>query len=143
MKDVAYGYAVTIPEVAPTGEVVTVQRGERRGNHVMHAETPDQSELYFEVTAYPQHVDHTELIAQQHTFLLMYAKNPLISATAATVLDGRSATTFDFDGVLQGKLKRRRFVFVNGATRTYRVVYDYTSPLNELVLSSLTLTLPD
>jgi hypothetical protein len=143
MKDVVYGYAVTIPEVAPTGEVVTIQRGERRGNHVMHAETPDQSELYFEVTAYPQLMDHTELIAQQHTFLLMYAKNPVISATAATVLDGRSATTFDFDGVLQGKLKRRRFVFVNGATRTYRVVYDYTSPLNELVLSSFTLRLPD
>jgi hypothetical protein len=46
-------------------------------------------------------------------------------------------TTFEFEGQLQGRFKRRRFVFVDGPRRMYRMVFDPTSAANWRVLDSL------
>jgi hypothetical protein len=77
------------------------------------------------------------LIATQQEFLRKNALDVSIAATTTTIVAGRRATTFDFEGLLQGRLKRRRFLFVDVATRTYRIVYDHSSPLNTTVLQSL------
>lgn len=59
-----WGYSVPIPVTTPGGQQVTVQRGERNGCHIMHAETPDQSEFYFEVFAYDSQMDHA-IVAEE------------------------------------------------------------------------------
>jgi len=130
-------YAVAIPETTPRGAPVSVQRGKRGNAHVLHAESPDQSELYFEVTTYPARTEHAELVATQQQFLRGNAPDAELGAVGTTTLGARTATSFDFKGTLQDRLKERRFLFVDGAEHTYRVVYDYSSPLNETVLRSL------
>ena len=130
-------YAVALPETTPTGQTVTVQQGKRGNAHILHAESPDQSELYFEVTTHASRTDHKELVATQQQFLRGNAPDAELTPTTTTTIGTRTATTFDFKGTLQGRLKARRFLFVDGARYTYRVVYDYTSPLNETVLKSL------
>ena len=142
-NDEAHGYTVVIPDLTPHGQTVVVQRGDRGTVHALHAESPDQSELYFEVTTHAQRVAHAPLIASQQEFLRTNALDAVMTATRGTKLTGRHATTFDFEGLLQGRLKRRRFVFLDTATRTYRIVYDFSSPLNELVLQSLVFSEPD
>ena len=135
--DSDHRYAVAIPETTPGGQAVTVQRGKRGTAHVMHAESPDQSELYFEVTTYRTRTQHSELVTTQQQFLRGNAPDAELTKTATTTVGARDATTFDFKGTLQERLKARRFLFVDGARHTYRIVYDYTSPLNETVLQSL------
>ena len=142
IDDEVHGYTVVLPDLTPHGQTVVIQRGDRVGAHVLHAESPDQSELYVEVTTYPQRTAHDALISSQQEFLRSNALDPVLSATGDTTLAGRQATTFDFEGLLQGRLKRRRFVFVDVAARTYRVVYDHTSPLNAVVLQSLVFSAP-
>ena len=135
--DSDHRYAVVIPEKTPAGQPVTVQRGKRGNAHVLHAESPDQSELYFEVTTHASRTDHRELVTTQQQFLRGNAPDAELSPTATTTVGTRTATTFDFKGTLQERLKARRFLFVDGAHHTYRIVYDHTSPLNETVLQSL------
>jgi hypothetical protein len=135
--DPDHRYAVAIPATTPGGQPVTVQRGKRGNVHVLHAESPDQSELYFEVTTYRARADHGELIATQQQFLRGNAADAELTKTATTSVGARTATTFDFKGTLQERLKARRFLFVDGARHTYRIVYDHTSPLNETVFQSL------
>ncbi len=129
------GYAVVIPESA-AGQTVNIRSGARNDIHVMHAETPDQSTIYFEVTAYPSVRAHDALVAAQRTFLADNATGETIGDVRVTILSDRPATTFDFEGFLQGRIKTRRFCFVDTA-RTYRVVYDPTSARNEAVLTTL------
>ena len=134
--DAEHRYAVAIPETTPNGQPITVDRRPRGNAHVLHAESPDQSELYFEVTTYPALADHAELVKTQQQFLRGSAPDAELTAVGTTTVGERTATTFDFKGTLQHRLKERRFLFVDGAAHTYRVVYDPTSPLNETVLQS-------
>ena len=137
LVDAEHRFAVAIPDTTPRGQTVSAERGSRGNAFVLHAESPDQSELYFEVTTYPVRSDHRELIATQQQFLRGNAPDAELGAIVTTTLAARPATAFDFKGTLQGRLKARRFLFVDGAHHTYRVVYDPTSPLNETVLQSL------
>ena len=63
------GYTVVIPDRTPHGQTVIVQRGDRGGVHVLHAESPDQSELYFEVTTYGERSEHRPLIVSQQELI--------------------------------------------------------------------------
>lgn len=129
------GYSVSIPE-STDGHAVSVRSGSRNDIHVMHAETPDQSTIYFEVTTYPTRLAHQALMSGQHAFLADNAENANIGDASSGKLGGLAATSFDFEGWLQGRMKTRRFLFVD-TSRTYRVVYDPTSSHNEAVLDSL------
>jgi hypothetical protein len=60
-------YSVSIPEKTPSGQLVTVESWEDDGLQVLHAESPDQSELYFEVAAYPELRAHDALAAPPTT----------------------------------------------------------------------------
>ncbi len=132
-----FAYAVSIPVTTPQGQAVTIQSGERSGVHIMHAESPDQSELYFEVTAYPGILTHNTLVKEQQDFLREHSGDGNLTEITRETLANHEGTTFDFRGTLQGRWKERRFLFLDGPHRTYRVVYDPTSPLNVLSLRSL------
>ena len=140
--DDVHGYTVVIPDRTPHGQTVIVQRGDRGGVHVLHAESPDQSELYFEVTTYGERSEHRPLIVAQQEFLRANARDVALTPTTATTIAGRPGKTFDFEGLLQGRSKHRRFVFVDGSKRTYRIVYDHTSPLNSIVVEMLVFSEP-
>ena len=132
------GYSVTIPSTTPAGRAVSIQTGTQRGAHVMHAESDDQHELYFEVTTYPERRDHADLAAEQLAFLRDRSPDRRTTAPAPQRVGRFDGTTFDFAGTLQGRFKERRFLFVDANGRTYRVVFDPTSAVNECVLDRLT-----
>ena len=134
-----YGYSVWIPESTPNNQNIMIETRENAGIHILHAESPDQSELYFEVTVYPSSVDHDTLARQQQEFLREHSNDGTITEIVNGTMGKHSGTTFDFRGTLQGKWKERRFFFVNGSQKTFRVVHDPTSPLNLEVLITLEL----
>jgi hypothetical protein len=135
-----FGYEVHIPSTTPGGQIVTICCGERDGTHIMHAESPDQSELYLEVTAYPDVRDHDRIAEGQQRFLIDHSADGKMSQVSVKRIDGHSGTWFDFRGTLQGRWKERRFLFINGPCRTYRIVHDPTSALNRRILAGLRLT---
>jgi hypothetical protein len=140
MNPTAIGpWTVTLPDMTPNGQTVAILRDKRSDATLMHAESPDQSELYFEVSCYHDQRDHAAAIAAQQAFLAQHAKEQRIGATAATTVTGRDATTFDFEGWLQGRWKVRRFLFVDAGGCTHRIVFDPTSRLNHDVLATLAL----
>ena len=130
-------WRVPLPQVTPSGQAVTIQFDRRADSMLMHAESPDQSELYFEITCYPDLRDHEAVIATQHAFLAEHAKDLRIGATTSTTLNDLSASTFDFEGWLQGRWKVRRFVFVDARGCTHRIVFDPRSRLNHDVVAAL------
>jgi hypothetical protein len=132
-------YDVWIPKATPTGQSVTVKSGERAGRHLMHAETPDQSEFYFEVLAYEGHLDHAALAADQKRFLADHSPDGHTSDPRRESMHHLEGTTFEFRGTLQDRWKERKFLFVDGPNRTYRVVHDPRSDLNVQALRSLQL----
>jgi hypothetical protein len=137
IDDREHGYCVAIPSTGPSGRAVSIQTGVRRGAHVRHAETEDQHEIYFEVTAYPTQIDHRELAAEQQAFLRDHSSDGDVTAPRAGHVGRLDGTMFEFAGTLQGRFKRRRFLFVDAGARTYRVVFDPTSAPNTVVLDSL------
>lgn len=134
-----FNYAVWIPDSTPNGHMVTIQTSEHAGLHIMHAESPDQSQLYFEVTAYPSILDHDTLVTQQQDFLRKHSNDGTLTEITHHTVGPHTGTTFDFQGTLQGQWKERRFLFIDGPTRTFRVVHDPTSTLNVQVLGTLEL----
>lgn len=136
------GYAAWIPAATPGGQAVAVEKREQSGLHILHAETPDQSEFYFEITAYPDFREHLALARQQQDFLRQQSPEGTLGEIRQAALGDLPATTFDFRGRLQGRWKERRFLFVDGAARTYRVVHDPTSSLNVQALERLELDSP-
>lgn len=132
-------WTVTLPDATPTGQTVAILRDKRNDSTLMHAESPDQSELYFEVLSYRDQRNHATAITTQQAFLTEHAKDLQIGATTATTLKGLDATTFDFEGWLQGRWKVRRFLFVDAGGCTHRIVFDPTSRLNHDLLAALEL----
>jgi hypothetical protein len=132
-----FEFEVWIPRATLTGQSVKVQSGERSGRHMMHAETPDQSEFYFEVLAYEGHLDHTTLATDQKQFLADNSSDGHTSEPSRETMHHLEGTTFEFRGTLQDRWKERKFLFVDGPNRTYRVVHDPRSDLNIQALRSL------
>jgi hypothetical protein len=133
----AFEYAVWIPDTTPSGQRVAVRSGERSGAHIMHAESPDLSELYFEVTAYAGIRDHDDLARGQQAFLEQASADGTLSPISYGTVGKFFGVTFDFAGTLQGRWKERRFLFLDGRNRTYRIVHDPSSALNVRSLESL------
>ncbi|MCB0255817.1 MAG: hypothetical protein KDI55_19035, partial [Anaerolineae bacterium] len=67
--DKEHGYAVRIPEQTPDGQTVSVETNTSENVHVLHAYSPDRSELYFEITTFPELLSHQVLAAAQQRFL--------------------------------------------------------------------------
>jgi len=131
------GYAVLIPDQTPEGQTVTVEIDSSKDVHVLHAQSPDGCELYFEIATIAKLLSHETLIAAQHRFLREGSSDAEIGEPGEQHLSGRRCTSFDFRGELGGGVRERRFLFVDGSRFTYRVVFDPTSKLNELVIQSL------
>jgi len=117
-----------------------VLRDERDGVHRVHVLSPDESELYFEVVAYPHPVAHPEAVAQQQRFLTEHSPDGAYTPAETTMVQSLPATTFGFQGTLGSRWKVRRFLFVDTPVRTCRIVYDLTSDLNVQVLDSLVIS---
>jgi hypothetical protein len=130
-------WSVALPQITPSGRPVTIRRDTRTDSTLMHAESPDQSELYFEVLCYTTLRDHSAAIAAQQSILAEHAQDHRIGAVASTTVNGRAATTFDFEGWLQGRRKVRRFLFIDAGGCTHRIVFDPTSTLNHDILAAL------
>jgi hypothetical protein len=131
---------IAIPTTTPNGQSVAIMRDERSDSMLMHAESPDQSELYFEILCYRNLRDHGAAITAQQAFLAEHSKDLRIGATMSTTVNDLAATTFDFEGWLQGRWKVRRFLFIDAGGCTHRIVFDPTSPLNHDRLAALALT---
>ena len=134
-----FEYRVRIPAETANGRIVSIQAKERNGRHIMHAESPDQSELYFEVYAYEGLMEHKALVRDQQQFLQENSADGSYSEAAHGTVHHLEGTIFDFRGTLQNRWKVRRFLFVDGPNRTYRIVHDPTSDLNIQILQTLEL----
>jgi len=134
-----FEYRVWVPTQTPNGQSVSIQSGERFGRHIMHAESPDQSEFYFEVLAYEGFMDHNALARDQQDFLRENSSDGTYSEALRGTLHHLEGATFDFRGTLQNRWKERKFLFVDGPNRTYRIVHDPTSEINAQALQTLQL----
>lgn len=137
--DEGHDYVVSIPEMTPAAAHVQLHFSKRLGAHILHAESPDQSELYFEVAAFPDLMNHDQLAEGERTFLRNHSVYGQLTDVKVVDIMGHQGTTYDFRGTLQGRWKERRFLILEGPHRTYRLVYDPTSGLNERLLQSLQL----
>jgi hypothetical protein len=132
-----HGFAIRIPSRTPSGQSVTIDRAERDGVGRVHAHSPDGSELYFEVVAYPGHIDRREAAIEQRRYLSEQDPAGRLSRVRAIKLGSLVGSGFAFTGILGGQPRVRRFLFVDAADRTYRIVYDPTSTLNRTVFRTL------
>ena len=137
--DAEHGWSIRIPTRTVDGAAVTLERGADAARHRVHAQTADGSTVYVEVVSWPEHVVHRDAIADQRGDLRHRAPDATIGEPEATEIAGRPATAFTFDGRL-GEMRRcRRFVFVDTAARTLRIVSDPGSSTNEAILATLVL----
>ena len=135
--DTHHGYDLHLPRQAPSGALVELINITTKGNQRVHGFTADEREIYFEVRSYAGHLDHAQAIAEQQQFLREHSPEGDIGPTEATQVLGIPAQEFRFDGLLHGRHKVRRFIFFDTPARTFRLVYDPRSPVNEEILASL------
>lgn len=139
VADAEHGFSIRIPSRTPSDQSVTIDRAERGGVGRIHAHTPDASELYVEVVAYPGLIDHPEAATEQRGYLSEQDPACRLTRVRAVKIGGLVGSGFRFSGTL-GDLRRvRRFVYVDAADQTFRIVYDPTSALNRAVLRTLTI----
>ena len=141
VADEEHGFSLRIPARTPSGRSVEIEQAARDGVGRVHAHSSDGSELYVEVVAYPGLIDHREATNEQRTSLSGRAPDRHLTRVRTTTLGGLPGTAFRFTGTLGGQRTVRRFVFIDSADRTCRVIYDPTSSLNRRVLRTLDLTL--
>lgn len=138
--DPEHNYSMRFPSTSPSGDEVTVVKGQRDGMHRIHVHTADERTVYFEVVSYPTQIDRDEAAAGQRRSLTERSANGVLSDVVQTVIHSYPALEFRFEGTLQGRDKVRRFLFVESPIRTYRLIYDPRSELNERILDSVTMT---
>lgn len=139
IENKTFGYAITLPQQTPEGLSVELTITEQKEQHKLHAETSDQHTVYVEVTAYPDLLDHEDLVEAQQMFLTGASPSGWMSGERRAEICGLFGTTFEFRGQLDGRWKERCFLFVDGTTRTYRLVHDPTSRLSVEALATLQL----
>jgi hypothetical protein len=137
ITDVEHNYSVRVPHTTPTGQPVEILKSQHEGMHGMHAQSPDDSEVYFEIVSYPGLLNHEEAVEGQKASLASRAPDAALMATKQSTGGASDATEFRFEGTLGGRWKVRRFLFLDSALRTYRVIYDPRSAVNEQILDSL------
>jgi hypothetical protein len=137
LTDSEHNYSLRIPNTTPRGQPVEILKDQREGTHRVHAQSPDDSELYFEIVSAPGLMNHEQAVAEQQAYLSSQSSDAAITAATQSVVRSFSATEFSYQGTLGGRWKVRRFIFLDSAIRTYRIVYDPRSTLNEQILDSL------
>jgi hypothetical protein len=93
--------------------------------------------LYFEIVSAPGLINHEQAVAEQKAFLSSQSSDAAITATKQSVVHSFGTTEFGFEGTLGGQWKVRRFIFLDSVLRTYRIIYDPRSTVNEHILDSL------
>lgn len=139
VTDSEHNYLMQIPNTIPTGQSVEILKIQHEGIHGIHAHSPDESEVYFELMSYPQLLNHEEAVAGQRASLSSRSSDATMTAAKQSKVHTFGATEFHFEGALQGRWKVRRFIFLDSAIRTYKVIYDPRSAVNEYILDSLRL----
>jgi len=137
ITDTEHNYSLRIPTTTPSGQPIEIVKDQRTGAHRIHAQSPDAAELYFEIVSASGLINHEEAVAQQKAFLSSQSFDAAITATKQSVVRSFAASEFGFEGTLGGRWKVRRFIFLDSALRTYRIIYDPRSTVNEQILDSL------
>jgi hypothetical protein len=139
VADPEHGFSIRIPSRTPSDQSVTIDRAEREGVGRLHAHTPDGTELYVEVVAYPGLIDRREAAVEQRRYLSERDPECRLSRVRAIKIGSLVGLGFLFTGTLGDQLRARRFSLVDTADRTFRIVYDPTSALSRAVLRTLTI----
>ena len=136
-SDPEHGFAIDVPATAPSGAAVAVDHETTGAAHRLHAATPDATEVYVEVVSYAGLIDH--VVAREDQRRGLAERDPAGTAVAAAdgSLLGRVTTRLDFEGVLGGQPRRRRFVWLDLGPRTLRIVFEPTSPANGTIIATL------
>ena len=137
-----YGYTLTVPTHTAAGAAVTFSSDTTEAGHRFHAASPDVHEVYLEVVAFPERLDHTTATEGQRWSLAERASAASFGPRTRGVLAGRPAMLLDVDVVLDGQRKIRRFIHVDVGQRTLRIVVDPSSPTNLAALDSIELLDP-
>jgi hypothetical protein len=137
--DVEHNYSLRVPNTTPTGQPVEILKREHEGMHAVHALSPDESEVYFEIVSFSVLISHEEAVAGQRASLASRSPAAAITAMQRSVVRTWRASEFRFEGALGGRWKVRRFLFLDSAMRTFRIIYDPRSTMNEQILESLVL----
>ncbi len=135
VSDQNHGWQFQIPVITPGGQVTEVTRHEKQGSLLAHAHSPDYFELYFELVSFTGSVPARSLIPKLQGQLKDQFSEVTFTEIRQGDLLGFSTTEFTFSSTE----KTRRFIFVDGNKRTYRLIYNPLSPLNEIVLDSVRL----
>src|SRR6266540_6828140 len=85
----------------------------------------------------PGLMNHEQAVAEQKAFLTRQSSDAAITATKQSVVRSFRATEFGFEGTLGGRWKVRRFIFLESALRTYRIIYETRSKENEQKIDNL------
>jgi len=136
-SDPEHGFAIDVPSIAPSGASVALDRETTGGAHRLHAYTPDATEVYMDIVSYPGLIDHAAAREDQRRGLAERDPAGTIVAAPDGSLLGLATTRLDFDGVLGGQPRRRRFVWLDLGPRTLRIVCEPTSPANAEILATL------
>jgi hypothetical protein len=127
------GWQFQIPEVTAKAQTTEITRDTLKGMVRVHAHSPDLFELYFEVVSYPEMLDHQKLIEEQKPFIEKKFTNVSFSEVGSGPFKKFPTTEFTFES----DEKTRRFVYIEDANRSYRVIFNPLSNLNLDVLNSL------
>jgi hypothetical protein len=93
--------------------------------------------VYFELVTDPDPGDVADAVTAERDWLEANATDTTIGPVEATVVAGRPATGFDFDGTVGGARRVRQFRFVATDPGSVRIVLDPTSATNRSILASL------
>ena len=112
-SDPEHGFAIDVPGVAPSGAPVAVDHETTGDAHRLHAHTPDLTEIYVEVVSYAGVIDHRAARDDQRRGLAERDLAATVVTTPDGSLLGRATASLDFEGVLGGQQRRRRFVWLD------------------------------
>jgi hypothetical protein len=129
------GWRFQIPEVTAQAQSTEITRDTHKGMIRVHTHTPDLFELYFEVVSYPGTLEHQALIEKQKPFIEKKFTNVSFSEVITGPFKKLQRTEFTFES----DEKTRRFIYIEDACRSYRLIFNPLSDLNLDVLNSFEL----
>jgi hypothetical protein len=134
-----FGLAFSYPAVTPDGSPVERTEDARGDTERVHVRSSDRRELYIEIMRFRQLAPQGEY-EQHRPYLEQRFGDGSVSALIQTTFGERPASRYDFGGPEgEGELERS-VILLEGASDTYRIIYDPRSELNDRVLATITLT---
>ncbi|MEM8860056.1 MAG: 2-oxo-4-hydroxy-4-carboxy-5-ureidoimidazoline decarboxylase [Chloroflexota bacterium] len=136
-SDQVHRFSFQFPEHSSNSEPITIEKDKKDGDHRIHVySAKDMQEVYFEVRSFSSFVEHDVLINKLETFLKEHSPSGSISNHLALAFQSFQGNEFRFEGQLQGFYKVRRFLFFDTDSRTFQIVYDPRSTVNDNILAS-------